>query len=122
MIDAPPLDDGAVKATVNLAAPAVTVPIVGAPATDATVNGTEKRLTLPSPLAPPIFDALEVTSTTPDFVVGFQSSAATLLLPSALFPFDKADIKSVVADEVSYKNTSVFPLVSVFDRYSSFDW
>ena len=36
MIDEPPLDDGFVKATVNLPVLAVTVPIVGAPAT---VNG-----------------------------------------------------------------------------------
>ena len=58
MIVAPPVVTGAVKATVNRAAPPVTELIVGAPAT---VKGTPAIVALATPL-PAAFTARTITS------------------------------------------------------------
>ena len=68
MIVAPPVDAGAVKATVNRAAPAVTELIVGAPAT---VNGTPAIAVLATP-PPAEFTARTITS----YVVPFTKASA----------------------------------------------
>ena len=86
------------------------------------VNGTENKsmVELP-PAAPRIFDALDMINTTPALADASQSSAATLLSPSALAPAALVEMRSVVFSSVSYRNTSTFEFSSSFAKNSSPD-